>query len=121
VTGCFTFRAAFFAGACLGLALATVRFAAFATLRALARLAEFPLCNFARLCTFDPFLRLAMIVPCSGWCFATHFVGSKEARPSPVKPPNELSTELERARAGVILPQSDWGNHQWLIIALASN
>ena len=37
VTGCFTFRAAFFAGAGLGLALATVRFAALATLRALPR------------------------------------------------------------------------------------
>ena len=41
-TGCFTFRAAFFTGAGLGLALATVRFVAFAaldTLRALPRLA----------------------------------------------------------------------------------
>jgi hypothetical protein len=63
VTGCFirTFRAAFFTGARLG--LATVRFAAFATLRALLRLAELALRSLARLCTFDPFLRLAMIVP----------------------------------------------------------
>jgi hypothetical protein len=66
-TGCFTFRAAFFTAACLGLALATVRFVAFfaalATLRSLPRLAEFPLRSFARFCTFDAFLRLAMIDP----------------------------------------------------------
>ena len=60
--GCFTFRAAFFIGEGLGLALATVRFVAFAladldALRALPRLAEF------RFCTFDPFLRLAMVGP----------------------------------------------------------
>jgi hypothetical protein len=64
VTGCFTFRAAFFAGAGLGLALATVRFVAFAaldTLRPLPCLAE--LRSFARFCTFDAFLRLAMIDP----------------------------------------------------------
>jgi hypothetical protein len=78
VTGCFTFRTftfrtAFFVGAGLGFALATVRFVAFpradlATLRALGRVAEFPLRRFARFCTFDAFLRLAMIVPPSGWC-----------------------------------------------------
>src|SRR6516165_7563901 len=62
-TGCFTFRAAFFTGAGLGLALATTRFAVLATLRALPRLAEFALRSLARLCTFDPFLRLAMIGP----------------------------------------------------------
>ena len=62
-TGCFTFRAAFFTGAGLGLALAAVRFAALATLRALLRLAEFALRSLARPCTFDPFLRLAMIGP----------------------------------------------------------
>ena len=64
VTACFTFRAAFFAGARLGLAVATVRFVAFpalAALRALPRLAE--LRSFARFCTFDAFLRLAMIDP----------------------------------------------------------
>jgi hypothetical protein len=62
--GCFPFRATFFAGARLGLALATVRFGAFAALaalRALPRLAE--LRSFARFCTFDAFLRLAMIAP----------------------------------------------------------
>ena len=67
VTGCFTFRAAFFAGAGLGLALATVGFArgtALAALRALPRLAE--LRSFARFCTSDAFLRVAMIDPRSG-------------------------------------------------------
>jgi hypothetical protein len=63
VTACFTFRAAFFAGAPLGLAVATVRFTALAALRALLRLAEFAVRNLARLFTFDPFLRLAMIFP----------------------------------------------------------
>jgi hypothetical protein len=64
-TGCFTFRAAFFTGAGLGFAFATVRFVGFAraALRALPRLAAFPLRSLARLCTFDPFLRLAMIYP----------------------------------------------------------
>jgi hypothetical protein len=49
----------------LGLALATVRFLVvdFATFRGLPRLAELPLRSFARFCTFDPFLRLAMINP----------------------------------------------------------
>jgi hypothetical protein len=64
VSSCFTFRAAFFTGAGLGSALATVRFVAFAALaalRALPRLAE--LRSFARFCTFDAFLRLAMIAP----------------------------------------------------------
>jgi len=64
--------AGFFTAARLGL-VATVGFVAFAfadfaTLRALPRLAELPLRSFARFCTFDPFLRLAMIVPPSGWC-----------------------------------------------------
>jgi hypothetical protein len=72
VTGFFTLRAAFFTGARLGLALIAVRFAAFATLRALPRLAELALRSLARPCTFDPFLRLAMIAPRSGWCFASH-------------------------------------------------
>jgi hypothetical protein len=61
-----TFGAAFFTVTRLGLALTTVRFGAFAaldTLRALPRLAEFPLRSFARFCTFDAFLRLAMIEP----------------------------------------------------------
>jgi hypothetical protein len=71
-TGGFTFRAAFFAGARFGVALATARFATFAldTLRALPRLAKFPLRSFARFCTFDGFLRLAMIAPL-GWRFPT--------------------------------------------------
>ena len=61
----------FFTVARLGLALATFRFVAFAladfaTLRALPRLAEFPLRSFARFCTFDRFLRLAMIAPLVG-------------------------------------------------------
>ena len=62
-TGCLTFGAAFFSGAglCLGLALATVRFVAFAAfddLRALPRaIAAF------LFFTFDCFLRLAMIRP----------------------------------------------------------
>lgn len=71
-TGCSlrSFRAAFFAGAGLGLALAVLLFIGFAaldTLRGLPRLAEFALRTFARFCTFDAFLRLAMIDPCSGW------------------------------------------------------
>jgi hypothetical protein len=37
-------------------------------LRGLPRLAEFPLRNLARFCTFDCFLRLAMIAP-AGRCF----------------------------------------------------
>src|SRR5271157_3087212 len=64
VTGFFTFREAFFTGAGLGLALATVRFvgfAALAALRVLPRLAA--LRSFARFCTFDAFLRLATIAP----------------------------------------------------------
>jgi hypothetical protein len=58
-TGCFTFRAAFFTGARLGLVFATERFVAFAaldTLRSLPRLAGVPFRS-----TFDAFLRLAMI------------------------------------------------------------
>ncbi len=68
VTGALTFLAVFFTVARLGLAFATVRLVAFARagLRALPRLAEFPLRSFARLCTFDCFLRLAMITPLVG-------------------------------------------------------
>jgi hypothetical protein len=54
----------FFHWRVFGLGLATVRFIAFAafdTLRALLRLAE--LRSFADFCTFDAFLRLAMIAP----------------------------------------------------------
>jgi hypothetical protein len=59
VTGCRTsFRAAFFAGVDLDLALATVRLAALDTLRALPRaVAAFLFCR------FDCFLRLAKIDP----------------------------------------------------------
>jgi hypothetical protein len=68
VTGGFTFRAAFFTGACLGLAVAAVRFVAFPladldTLRALPRVADFLLGSFPRFCNFDAFLRLVMIAP----------------------------------------------------------
>jgi hypothetical protein len=58
----------------LGFAFTTVRLLAFAcaTLRALPRLAEFPLRSFARFCTFNPFLRFAMIDPRSGWYSPTH-------------------------------------------------
>ncbi len=68
-TGCFTFRTAFFTAARLGLAFATVRFVGFARadLRGFPRLAEFPLGSFARFCTADFFLRLAMIAPWSGF------------------------------------------------------
>jgi hypothetical protein len=75
-TGRFSRRAAFFTDTRLGLALATVRFFAFAladleTLRALPRLADFPLRSFARLGSFR-FLRLAMIDPSPWlmWCRA---------------------------------------------------
>src|SRR5262249_8702961 len=68
-TGGFTFRATFFTGARLGLALATVRFTALAALRALGRFAEFALLSLALLCTFDPFFRLATNrLPCLRWC-----------------------------------------------------
>jgi hypothetical protein len=64
-TGATVFRATFFNGARFGLALATVRLVAFAAfaLRALPRVAVFALRSFPRLCTFDFFLRLAMIAP----------------------------------------------------------
>ena len=68
-TGCFIRCTAFFTGTGLGFALAAVRFVAFADfaiLRALPRLAEFPLRSLARFCTFDRVLRLAMIDPRSG-------------------------------------------------------
>ena len=58
-----TFGAAFFT-ARLGLALAIVRFVAFAALAALRALPRwFPLGSFPRFCTFDAFLRLATIDP----------------------------------------------------------
>src|SRR5262249_59458911 len=69
-TGCLTFRAAFFTGVRLGFAFATVF--ACAALRALPRLAEVPLRGFARFCSFDLFLRFAMIVPRFCCDFSTH-------------------------------------------------
>jgi hypothetical protein len=56
--GCFTFRAVFFAGAGLALAVRFVAFAAFDGLRALPRAVAAFL-----FWTFDCFLRLAMIRP----------------------------------------------------------
>lgn len=96
-TGATSFRAAFFTDARLGLALATVRFAFpradLTTLRALPRLAEFRLRSLARVCTFDPFLRLAMIAPCSGWrARLTDSVASKGKRPTRQTMNRELST-----------------------------
>jgi hypothetical protein len=86
-TGCFTFRVAFFTGVRLGLALATVR------LRALPRLAEFPLRSFARFCTFDCFLRLAMIAPASVWC-SIQCIRSKDNRQCPGNLSNGLSPDF---------------------------
>jgi hypothetical protein len=103
-TGCFrtSFRGAFFTGARLGLALATVRFAALATLRTLPRLAEFPLRSFARFCTFDRFLRLAIIVPLVLRNDTTVQVAARYQ--------TRVITrfQLERDRLGAILPRSDW-------------
>ena len=96
-------NAAFFAGARLGLALATVRFVAFAALaalRALPRLAE--LRSFARFCTFDAFLRLAMIDPLVLRNDTTVQVAARYQ--------TRVITrfQLERDRLGAILPRSDW-------------
>ena len=101
--GCLIRRAGFFTGERLGLALATARFAAFATfatLRALLRLTEFALRSFARPCTFDPFLRFAMIALWSGSCSATRIDS-----PSPGKLSNasyQQDRSLERAWAGAL-------------------
>src|SRR5262249_9793744 len=64
-TGCLIRRAAFFTGARFGLALAPVRFVAFAAFasRSLPLFADFALRRFVRLCPFDCFLPLAMIFP----------------------------------------------------------
>ena len=79
-TGCSIRRAAFFTSARFGLALATVCFAAFARrdLRAFPDVVEFLLRSFPRFCTFDFFLRLAMVHPFSGCRSPTHCVGSKD-------------------------------------------
>jgi hypothetical protein len=92
-TGCLIRRAAFFTGARFGLALITVRFVAFTALdilRALPRLAE--LRSFAGFCTFDAFLRLAMISPCCARAMID--AGSDGNRPSPSNPSNGLSTGI---------------------------
>jgi hypothetical protein len=101
VTDCFTFRAAFFTGAGLGLDLAAIGFVAFAaldTLRGLPRLAEFALRSLVRLCTFDPFLRLAMITP----------FGFREDTTVQVAASYQTRvinrSQLERDCAGVMLP-----------------
>ena len=67
-TGRLVRRTAFFTRFLFDLAFSTVWFlaCALAVLRALPRLAGFPLRSFARFCTFDPLLRLAMIDP-SNW------------------------------------------------------
>jgi hypothetical protein len=69
----------------LGLAFAAVRFAALATLRALPRLAEFAL--LARLCTFDPFFRLAKTAPVLVAASTSALMQSGQA-------PGNLSNEL---------------------------
>ena len=69
-TGGFTFRAAFFTGARLDLALAAVRSAALDTLRALGRAVAAFL-----FCAFDCFLRLAMIAP--GLVRAVHRINAR--------------------------------------------
>jgi len=77
----------------LGLALATVRFAG-AALRALRSLAEVPLGSFSRFCTFDPFLRLAMIDTPVVVCALPRRIGarSKDSWPSPSIPSYGLLT-----------------------------
>ena len=82
-TGCFTFGAAFFTGAGLGLAVRLDAFADLATLRALPRAVAAFL-----FCAFDCFLRLAMIrpVPVGG----LQYIDARSL--SPGNPSYELST-----------------------------
>jgi hypothetical protein len=96
-TGCCTFRAAFFTGARLALAAAF----ACAALRALPRLAEFALRSFARFCTFDPFLRLAVIPPGLIVCVRSYSqdLADQMTNGSPRNLSNEFSNQLERNRA----------------------
>ncbi len=103
-----SFRAAFFTGAGLGVALATRRFAFpradLTALRAFPRLAEFRPRSLARAFTFDPFLRLAMIAPLFWLVIArSHSVGSKGKRPTRQTINPELSTER-----GAFSGLSDW-------------
>src|SRR6516165_9803133 len=103
-TGCFTFRTAFFTDARLGLALATTRFAVLATLRALPRLAEVALRSLARLCTFDPFLRLAMIDPLDWLLCVTSYpqdIADQMTNGSLGNLSNEFLNQLERHRVSV--------------------
>ena len=111
-TGCFTFRAVFFTGAGFGLAVRFVAFADFPALLALPRLAEFTLRSFPRFCTFDDFLRLAMIDPLVLRNDTTVQVAARYQ--------TRVITrfQLERDRLGAILLRSDWGSHQWLTITL---
>ena len=99
MTGCFTFCAAFFAGAGLGLAFATVRLVAFPraaldTLRALPRAVAVFLFS-----ALDCFLRLAMIRPV--------LVGGAQridaGSPTPSNPSNELSTDRNLSAATLAL------------------
>jgi hypothetical protein len=68
-------------------------------LRGLPRLAEFPLRSFARFCTFDCFLRLAMIAPLVG-ASLTHSVGSRGKRPTRQAIKRELSTDRSLSTLG---------------------
>ncbi len=93
-TGCFAFRAAFFTGVRLGLALATVfACAALDALRGLPRLAELPLRSLARFCTFDPLLRLAMIDPLAWLVVRKALMRITESG----NPANDLSTGRTRS------------------------
>ena len=108
VTGGFTFRAAFFTATCLGLAVAAVRFVAFPlvdldTLRALPRVADFLLGIFPRFCTFDAFLRLAMIDPPLVLRNDTTVQVAARYQTRVI-----TRFQLERDRLGAILPRSDW-------------
>jgi hypothetical protein len=69
-------------------------------LRDLPRLAEFPLRSFARFCTFDPFLRLAMFVPD---LVGAPQIGSKDNRSSPGNLSNELSPDFSLSEHAVAL------------------
>src|SRR5262249_26457734 len=110
-TGCSIRRAAFFSSARFGLALATVCFAAFARrdLRAFPDVVEFLLRSFPRFCSFDFFLRLAMIHPCSGWRSSTHCVRSKDKRLTPQRlyPEDKLCIGASIARRLPLSPKRD--------------
>ena len=94
VAGCFTFGAALFPSPRLGLDLATLRFAVWATFRALLRLAEFPLRSLARLCTFDFFLRLAILAP--GWFVFRNQLNSDQKTAGAVRQPTVCGLSTDR-------------------------